>query len=52
MIDPVVRSRLFELGKVQLFSSDKARRLLGWIPRPAAETLLDAARSLQANGIV
>jgi dihydroflavonol-4-reductase len=52
LIDPVVRSRLFELGKVRPISSEKARRMLGWTTRPAAETLLDAARSLQANGIV
>ena len=30
VFDPVVRTRLFELGKRRLVSSDKARRVLGW----------------------
>ena len=51
-VDPVIRGRLFELGKVRRFSSDKAKRMLGWTTRPASETVLDAARSLQAIGVV
>ena len=31
--------------------SEKARRMLGWTPRPVEETVLDAARSLQAGGL-
>jgi dihydroflavonol-4-reductase len=48
IFDPVVRARLFELGKHRVVSSEKARRVLGWTTRPAAESILDAAKSLQA----
>jgi dihydroflavonol-4-reductase len=47
-----VRGRLFELGKRRLVSSDKARRMLGWTTRPTRETILDAATSLQVQGII
>ena len=52
VFDPVVRTRLFELGKRRLVSSDKARRELGWTTRSAPETILETARSLQAQGLV
>jgi dihydroflavonol-4-reductase len=35
-----------ELGVVQEASSDKARQVLGWKPRPAEEAVLDMATSL------
>lgn len=35
-----------ELGRDGRISNDKARRLLGWVPRPLAETVCDTARSL------
>ncbi len=50
--DPVMRSRLFDLGKQRRVSSEKARKMLGWTVRPASESILDAARSLQAEGLV
>ena len=49
--DPVVRSRLYDLGKERRVSSDKARQTLGWIARPAPESIFSAARSLHAEGI-
>jgi len=52
IFDPVVRGRLFNLGKRRLVSSDKARRMLGWTTRSTRETILDTARSLQAQGLV
>jgi dihydroflavonol-4-reductase len=52
IFDPVVRGRLFELGKRRLVSSDKARRMLGWTTRPTRETILETARSLQSQGLV
>ncbi len=52
LFDPVVRTRLFELGKRRSVSSDKARRVLGWTTRPMPETILDTARSLQAQSLV
>jgi dihydroflavonol-4-reductase len=52
LFDPVLRSRLFELGKRRLVSSDKARRMLGWTTRPVRDTIVETARSLQAQGLV
>ncbi len=52
VFDPVVRSRLFDLGKERRVSSEKARKMLGWTTRPASESILDTARSLQAEGLV
>lgn len=39
------------LGRRNRHSTDKARRLLGWQPRPAAETVLDCGRSLLEHGV-
>jgi len=52
IFDPVARGRLYELRKRRQVSSEKARRLLGWTTRPVAETILDTARSLEAQGLV
>jgi dihydroflavonol-4-reductase len=52
LFDPIVRGRLYELGKRRPVSSEKAKRVLGWTPRPITETVLDTARSLQAGGLV
>ncbi|HEY8032833.1 MAG TPA: hypothetical protein VIF02_10790 [Methylocella sp.] len=52
VFDPVVRSRLFDLGKERRVSSEKARQMLGWTTRPASESILATARSLQAEGLV
>jgi nucleoside-diphosphate-sugar epimerase len=40
------------LGRQHVFSSAKARAVLGWQPRPAAETIVDSARSAIAIGAV
>jgi dihydroflavonol-4-reductase len=52
LFDPVLRARLFELGKRRLVSSDKARRVLGWTTRPVQDTIAETARSLLAQGLV
>jgi dihydroflavonol-4-reductase len=52
LFDPAVRSQIFNLGKEKRVSSAKAREMLGWTTRPAAESILDTAQSLQANGVV
>ncbi len=52
MFDPVLRGRLFELGKRRLVSSEKARQKLGWTTRPVRDTVVETARSLQAQGLV
>jgi nucleoside-diphosphate-sugar epimerase len=52
IFDPVARGRLYELGKPRQVSSEKARRMLGWTTRLVPETILDTAKSLQAQGLV
>ncbi len=49
LADPVLRSRLYELGKHRPVTADKARRELGWRPRPIAETILATADSLDGG---
>jgi len=48
--DPAVRTVLPELGRRKRISSEKARRLLGWAPRPFEESVVDTAKSLLAMG--
>ena len=50
--DPAVRMVLPELGRERICDASHARDKLGWVPRPAEETLVDAARSLIAQGLV
>jgi dihydroflavonol-4-reductase len=52
MFDPVVRDRLFELGKSRPVSHAHASAILGWSPRPNEEAVLATAESLIAEGIV
>jgi nucleoside-diphosphate-sugar epimerase len=49
LFDPGIRSIANQLGVRVELSSEKARRLLGWSPRPAEETIVDTARSLLAT---
>jgi nucleoside-diphosphate-sugar epimerase len=44
--DPGIRSIVGQLGRKVEMSSEKARSLLGWSPRPVEETVVDCARSL------
>src|SRR5262249_21783913 len=44
--DPSVRQIVPELGKVKNGTSDKARRMLGWVPRPAEEAIVATGESL------
>ncbi len=52
MVDPIVRERLYELGKERPVSAEKAERELGWIPRDNEEAIAETARSLVAEGLV
>jgi nucleoside-diphosphate-sugar epimerase len=52
LVNPEVRQLLPELGKRKNASAEKARRLLGWTPRTAEESILATARSLIALGLV
>jgi nucleoside-diphosphate-sugar epimerase len=44
--DGEIRSLLSSIGKAEKVSADKAQRELGWEMRPAAESVLDTAASL------
>jgi dihydroflavonol-4-reductase len=46
IFDPSIRSIVGQLGRRVEMSSEKARHLLGWSPRPVEETIVECARSL------
>jgi nucleoside-diphosphate-sugar epimerase len=46
LFDPGVRSIVGQLGRKQEYSSAEAEELLGWVPRPIEETIVDCARSM------
>ena len=46
VFSPQMKAMLPLLGRTQAFSTEKARRVLGYNPRPAADTVVDCARSL------
>ena len=50
--DASLASITVSLGRKNRHSTDKAERLLGWQPRPAAETVVDCARSLIAWQVI
>ncbi len=50
--DPVVRRVVFELDKYRPVSNARARTQLGWAPRSLADTIVDTANSLAAEGLV
>ena len=52
MFDPMIRDRLFELGKSRPVSNAHAREKLGWTPRGNAEAVNATADSLIAEGLV
>jgi nucleoside-diphosphate-sugar epimerase len=52
MRDPAVRQVLPELGKVKNATSEKARRVLGWAPRPNEEAVVATAESLVRLGLL
>lgn len=49
---PELREALSRLGQRPKISNAKAKTLLGWVPRPVAETILDTAQSLIARSLV
>jgi dihydroflavonol-4-reductase len=49
--DPEIRAIAPGLGRKNRHTSEKAQRLLGWHPRPAAETVVDCAESLMTRNI-
>jgi dihydroflavonol-4-reductase len=46
---PPLRMLAADLGRENRITSEKARRVLGFAPRPATETLVDCAESLLAG---
>ncbi|MFJ6988143.1 MULTISPECIES: NAD-dependent epimerase/dehydratase family protein [unclassified Streptomyces] len=50
--DPSLREITPALGRRNRHSTEKARTVLGWRPRPAREAVLDCAESLIAHGAV
>ena len=50
--DPALKQITPELGKRREATNDKARRLLGWAPRPPEEALVATAESLLRLGLV
>lgn len=52
LFDPALRELTPGLGRKHEFKADKAKRVLGFAPRPAAGVMLDCARSLIEKGAV
>ncbi|MFT4135214.1 NAD-dependent epimerase/dehydratase family protein [Microbacterium sp.] len=50
ILDPSLRAITISLGRRNRHSTAKAQRVLGWVPRPAEETVVDCAKSLIAHG--
>ncbi|NUQ87348.1 MAG: NAD-dependent epimerase/dehydratase family protein [Glycomyces artemisiae] len=50
VFDPSLRAITVSLGRRNRHSTAKAEQVLGWVPRPAEETVVDCARSLIAHG--
>jgi nucleoside-diphosphate-sugar epimerase len=48
-LDPSLREITPALGRRNRHTTEKARRVLGWQPRPARDTILDCVRSLLAH---
>lgn len=52
LFDPGIRSIVGQLGRRTEISSEKARTLLDWSPRPTQDTIVDCAQSLIDQGVV
>ena len=52
LFDASIRQVTGELGRTRAADSSHAREMLGWVPRPAEESIIDTARSLIDRGIV
>ena len=50
--DPAVRQILPELGRKKMTSNEKAKRVLGWAPRPYQDSIADTAESLVRLGLL
>ena len=52
LFDPLIKAVVGELGSVRNLDASHARAALGWVARPAAESIVGTARSLIDLGIV
>jgi dihydroflavonol-4-reductase len=52
LINADARSMANLIGQRSTYSARKAERLLGWIPRPSSQAVLDGANSLLKSGLV
>jgi len=52
LFDPLVKAVVGELGSVRNLDASHAKARLGWVARPAEESIVDTARSLIDLGIV
>jgi dihydroflavonol-4-reductase len=52
MRDPAVKQILPELGKLRNATNEKARRMLGWTPRPNEDAIVATAESLVRLGLL
>jgi dihydroflavonol-4-reductase len=52
LVMPPAKQLIGELGKVRATSSQHAQDVLGWSPRPPADSIEDCARSLIERGVV
>lgn len=52
VFDSSIRQVTGELGRTRAASSGHARDVLGWVPRPAEESIVETARSLIERGLV
>jgi len=52
IFDPLIRQIVSELGMTRTMDASHAKEVLGWSSRPPEESILDAARSMIALGVV
>ncbi len=52
LFDPLVKAVVGELGSVRNMDASHARTVLGWVARPAEQSIVETARSLIELGIV
>jgi len=52
LFNPLAKAIVGELGSVRNMDASHARAVLGWVARPAEESIVDCARSLIEHGIV
>lgn len=50
--NPMLRSVVDQLGYARRFSTDKARRILGWNPRPSRDAVEAAGGSMVERGLI